>query len=569
MIAHLWHYMKKYKLAMALTILMGILALLSAAMLTFTSGYLISRASERPENIMMVYVTTVIVRALGISRAVFHYVERLVGHNAVLEILAKMRVLLYEALEPQALFIRERFTTGDLLGTLADDIEHLQDAYIRTVFPTLIGLFVLLYAVIALAVIDWPFALLMALLLGVVAFVYPAWSLFKMKQHQMKAQQAQRTLYTTLTDAFLGMQDWLISGRSHEFITSFLGQAKEADKLERTLGHWQQSRNLQLQLITGVFVIIVGLWAGNQAAEGVILPTYIAAFTLVVMPILEGLIPMSHAIERIPVYESSLQRINAIKREENEAQTVAPTIAHTTIAFQHVQFTYDQATTPAIAHVDLTIQAGEKIAILGQSGAGKSTLVQLLLGNLQAQQGKVTLGDTLTTQFGDTIYDYVSVLNQKPYLFATSVENNIKLGNQQATDEEVANAIAIVQLEDYLSTLPLGIKTQTEETGQRFSGGERQRLALARILLKNTPIVVLDEPTVGLDPITERQLMTTTFQALQNKTIIWVTHHLTMMEEMDRIIFMEEGKIVMIGTHKELFSNNERYRQLYALDYGD
>ena len=119
------------------------LTVFGASMLTFTSGYLISRASQRPENILMIYVPVVLVRTFGISRAVTHYLERLAGHNAVLKILSQMRVKLYGVLEPQALFIRSRFQTGDLLGTLADDIEHLQDVYIRTIFPTLVALFLI------------------------------------------------------------------------------------------------------------------------------------------------------------------------------------------------------------------------------------------------------------------------------------------------------------------------------------------------------------------------------------------------------------------------------------------
>ena len=146
-------------------------------MLTFTSGYLISRAAQRPENILMIYVPVVLVRTFGISRAVTHYVERLAGHNAVLKILSHMSVKLYGILEPQALFIRSRFQTGDLLGTLADDIEHLQDVYIRTIFPTLTALSLFVSSVLSLAFFDWLFALWIALCLSIIVVVYPLLSL--------------------------------------------------------------------------------------------------------------------------------------------------------------------------------------------------------------------------------------------------------------------------------------------------------------------------------------------------------------------------------------------------------
>src|SRR5690606_7453930 len=132
---------------------------------------------------------------------------------------------------------------------------------------------------------------------------------------------------------------------------------------------------------------------------------------------------------------------------------------------------------------------GEKVALLGKSGAGKSTLLQLLIGELQPQEGTLLIGDLTPASYGDGIHDVVSVLNQKPYLFATTVENNIRLGKQDATEEEIKEVIRKVKLDEYILSLPKGLKTQMEESGQRFSGGERQRIALARILLKDTPVV--------------------------------------------------------------------------------
>lgn len=564
--------MRKYKKVIAMTVFLGTLALLSAAMLTFTSGYLISRTSQRPENILLVYVPIVAVRTFGISRAVLHYLERLFGHNAVLKILADMRVKLYRALEPQALFIRERFKTGDLLGALADDIEHLQDVYIRTVFPTLIGLFIFVFAVGSMAIFDWRFALFMALCLAIIAFVYPLWSLYQFKKQQMAAKKQHSSLYEKFTDAIFGVSDWVISGRQKDFEADFLTQAKNSDKAQSKIDFWHQSRSMQLQILTGVIVIIVGVWAGLQAANGAIMPTYIAAFTLVVMPIVEGLIPISHAVERIPVYEESLRRVDTIQSfkatESKSANFDVTTMPNTAIEFTAVDYYYPEAQKAALKNINLTIKPGEKIAILGKSGAGKSTLMQLLLGNLQPQSGTVTIGEHQASDFGEDIYEVAGVLNQKPYLFATTVENNIRLGRQDATTKEIEAVVQDVRLDEYIATLPKQLKTQMEETGQRFSGGERQRIALSRILLKNTPIVILDEPTVGLDPITEYDLMSTMLDSLTDKTVIWITHHLTAIEKMDRILFMDAGEIAMMGTHDELMQNNERYRRLYELDRG-
>lgn len=568
---HIVPYARKYNKTILSTILLGTLTILSAAMLTFTSGYLISRTSERPETILLVYIPIVAVRTFGISRAVLRYVERLLGHNAVLKIIADMRVRLYHVLEPQALFIRSRFQTGDLLGALADDIEHLQDVYIRTLFPTVIGLFLFSFSVIVLAVYDWKFALIMALLLAVVTFLYPMLSLYMMKKNQLQSKKLHSRLYNTMTEGIFGLRDWIISGRKDQYLSAFKEESHASHDVDKKLAYWQQSRTLQLQIFSGILVLIVGIWAGQQAAGGELLPTYIAAFTLVTLPILEGLIPVSFAIERLPAYEASLQRIDAIHRQnhaEIQEELPADVAEDVSISFDDVSYAYGTEQRNAVQHITLSIRPGEKVAILGKSGAGKSTLIQLLLGNLEPTSGQVQVNGHPASRYGDSMYEMMGVLNQKPYLFATTVQNNIKLGDANATAQNVEYVANQVGLYDYLKTLPEGLATQMEETGQRFSGGERQRIALARILLKQTPVVILDEPTVGLDPVTEYSLIETLHRSLADKTVVWITHHLMGLEKMDRILFMDEGEVLMDGTHEELLATNERYRQLYMLDQG-
>ncbi|WP_368986724.1 thiol reductant ABC exporter subunit CydC [Caldifermentibacillus hisashii] len=564
-------FIKQYKWFMLATVFLGFLTFLTASMLTFTSGFLITRAAEVPYNILMLYVPIVLVRAFGIARPVVRYMERLVGHNTVLKILADMRVRLYDALEPQALFIRSRFQTGDLVGTLADDIEHLQDAYIRTIFPTIVALFLFVFSVTSLAIFDPFFALWIAVCLAVIIVVYPLLSLYFLKKRQIQVKEKRNRLYKMFTDAVLGISDWMISGNKERFIFQFMKESRETNKIEKKLADWNHARTFQLQVISGLILIFVGIWAGFEALEGEILPAYIASFTLVTLPILEGLIPVSNAIEKIPAYQESLERLENID-QYNGTQGVVGSFEIATnpvIYFENVDYTYGSNKEPALKNINLTIRPGEKVALLGKSGAGKSTLLQLLIGAMKPDNGTVKIGDLPASRYGEQIYEVISVLNQKPYLFATTVENNIRLGNQEATREEVEDVIRQVKLDQYIHSLPKGLDTQMEESGQRFSGGERQRIALARILLKNTPIVVLDEPTVGLDPLTERDLLDTIFKTLEGKTVILITHHLMGMEKMDQIVFLDNGAISMHGNHRSLLKENERYRKLYRLDLGE
>jgi len=221
-----------------------------------------------------------------------------------------------------------------------------------------------------------------------------------------------------------------------------------------------------------------------------------------------------------------------------------------------------------IDDLSLTLHPGEKLALLGPSGTGKSTLLKLVLGDETPTSGQITLNGEPISRLQDQRAQLFGVLDQQPYLFNTTVMNNVRLGNLNASDEEVMAAVKAVELDDLITRLPAGYQTQVQEAGSRFSGGERQRLSLARILLQDAPIIILDEPTVSLDPITEQHLLDTVFDVLHDKTIIWVTHHLAGINHVDQVRFIEDGHFDMQGTPAELYRDNPRFQSLYNLDRG-
>ena len=221
-----------------------------------------------------------------------------------------------------------------------------------------------------------------------------------------------------------------------------------------------------------------------------------------------------------------------------------------------------------IIGINLNVNPGEKLAILGRSGAGKSTLASLIRGDRKPTLGTVTLNNVPTDEFGDEISNYIGIVHQSPYLFHTTILNNIRLGNENATEDQVWDVLERVGLAAMIRRLPKGLHTMVDEAGLRFSGGERHRLSLARILLKDAPILLLDEPTVGLDPVTEEKVIETFMKQLQGKTLIWITHHLQGIEMMDQVVFIENGKITMQGSPVELQKTNEHYRTLKMADEG-
>jgi ATP-binding cassette, subfamily C, bacterial CydC len=563
-------YIRQYRRFFVLSIFLGTLTILLGGGLMFTSGYLISKAATRPESILMVYVPIVGVRTFGIGRAVFSYVERLSGHSLVLKVLSQMRIKLYKIVEPQAFLLRSRYRTGDILGLLAGDIEHLLDFYLKTFLPSLISL--LVYTVI-ITWIGWfsvPFAILEAMLIGLLLFVGPLFSLLYMKARNEQLKNIKNGLYDKLTDAVLGISDWIFSGKYLLFTSDYRNQEKESFKLEKQKLTFMNVRDVLNQAVLGGIVILaVVVWAGQLTVDGRITPVFIAAIGLSLLSIIESFLPIASSVSELPVYLDSLSRLEAIEREKPIMKEVSngklPAPQHSVlIEINRMSFGYSPRER-LLHEITLTIKQGEKIAILGRSGSGKTTLLHLVLGSLYPTTGEVKINGFNPSNLGD-ISNYIGVLNQKAYLFNTSIINNIRLGNPDATVEEVLEACRMVQLEEMIANLPNGYETVMEETGQRFSGGERQRIALARILLQNTPIVILDEPTVGLDPLTERKLLATIFTALKGKTILWVTHHLTGVETMDRVLFLEQGIITMQGSHQHLLETEERYRRLYKLD---
>lgn len=668
-------YVSSYFWRFLLIIVLGALTVFSASSLMYTSGFLISKASIPPENILLIYVPIVGVRTFGTSRAVIHYVERLVGHDTILRILSKMRVRLYRILEPQALFLSSRFRTGDILGMLADDIEYLQNVYLRTVFPSVIALLLYGAAVIALGTFNWAFALLMGLYILVLIVVLPLISLLFTQRRQRAVKQERNRLYQKLTDAVLGMGDWMISGRQSQFVASYEADEREVARTDGWLRGWARLRMFLGQVIVGIAVLSMLYWAAGEYASGAIAGTLIAAFVLVVFPVADAFLPVSEAVEKIPQYRNSIERLEGVEGKggegnesgktksvgdagassrkegssgsqkllggavagekagpENQAEgdlsaKVGPAVARgqedsaateaalagqtgkqgcslnedmldtqdgkevrclhesvrdiqkgksdhglledvpdTHIRLHNVGYRYGADSEWSVRDLSLDLPQGKRIAIIGRSGAGKSTLLKLIQGVIQPTEGTAEINGRAAASYGDDIPSLIAVLNQRPHLFDTTVANNIRLGRPQASEAEIREAGALAKVDSLIASLPEGYSTPVREAGQRFSGGERQRIALARILLQNTPVVVLDEPTVGLDPRTERELLATMFHAMAGKSLVWVTHHLVGAELMDEVIIMEHGAVVMRGTHAELMEKEPRYRRLYELD---
>ncbi|EOT46572.1 MULTISPECIES: thiol reductant ABC exporter subunit CydC [Enterococcus] len=562
-------FLKQYKRSLYLALFLGFMTFFCAGALMFVSGYLISRAASIPENILLIYIPIVLTRAFGIGRPVFRYIERLTSHNWVLRLTSTLRLKLYTVLEKDAIFFKRNFKIGDILGLLAEDINHIENLYLRTVFPTIIAWILYAFVVIGLGFYSLWFALVMALLLFVVVFVFPLYSVLLNGARQEKEKQLKNALYTDLTDNVMGVSDWIFSQRGTDYVTSYVANEQQLYDIQNELRKFNRIRNFLLQLYFGLIAISLILWTSQRfVGDHGGAANWIAAFVLSLFPLIDAFAVLPDAAQETNIYKDSLERLNGLAEKAEVSPTTLPEAAALDLRIKQVSFSYPNETKNVLDQLDLVIPQGEKMAILGRSGSGKSTLASLIRGDLTPTKGSVELAGIPTNQLGDSISDTIGVIQQTPYLFRTTILNNVRLGNEAASEAEVWDVLDRVGLKTLVEQLPEGLQTMVDEAGLRFSGGERHRMALARILLKDTPIVLLDEPTVGLDPITEQALIDTFFSQLSDKTVIWITHHLQGIDQMQRVIFIENGKLELSGSPQELFETSSRYRKLKSIDEG-
>ena len=565
---------KKNKSVMTLVVILGILSTVSGAALMYVSGFLISKSSLRIGNILMLQVPTVLTRTFSLSQSTFAYLQRLASHNLVLGIIEKMRSRVYKILEPHALKLKKEYKSGDLLGLIAEDIEHLQNIYLKTIFPSIVSLVLYVIFVTLMFGYDMSYAILATLFGLFIIFIVPFVSLTFTRRNFQVMKEAKYDLYKNFTSAIFGISDWISSNRVNDFMNEYQEKETRLLKKETKIKIFVHFRENLVNFIAGltVFYMIYSCWSMtlNDSIENV----YIASFCMMALSVMSVSVMTSEAVAHIPGYEVSIKRVKDFYANEQDDVDIDKALENkegNVIDIENVTFAYENGKN-VLDDISLSIKKGEKVAILGRSGVGKSTLVKLLTGTYTDYTGSISvLGKVPTEKMLGT---KISLLNQKPYLFDMTIRENLKLAlldkNEEVTNDEINSKIEESleksQLTRLISELPEGINTNVFETGSRFSGGERQRIAFARTLIQNNELLLLDEPTVGLDPKTEHELLKTIFEINRDKTIVWITHHLNSIKYMDRIIFIKDGKVEMNGTHEELYQTNEKYRKLYDMD---
>lgn len=551
----------QYRRQALLAILLAVVTAVSAAMLMFTSGYLIDFAARMPV-FAAIYVPVVLTRLFGVSRPVAQYLERLVSHNWVLHYTSVLRQKLFLKLQAQSHTDRP---VGEGLALLAEDVGNLQNYFLRSLLPTVVAGVLALLLSLASGHFAWQDGLVMALLLIAQLIGLPIIGKMRAAKQTQAAEVSLHDAYVGVDDAILGQRDWVLR---HD-AAGFVAQATHA---------WQRYANHHAHLVaqTGRRQLLSQLWfsllplalligASLHLTQTPSLANWVGAVVLVIFPLAEPLMAGGEGVVFETGNTAKFERLAALEAtaKPNVDQQVLPP-DFTALTLQQVGYTYPQAEQPILKSVTLTLHRGEKVALLGTSGVGKTTILDLIQGHLTPSHGQVQIDGVDVGHYQNQI----SVLPQAPFLFNTTIKANLRLAKPHASDAELWAALKQVHLAELVQKLPQRLDTALQEAGLGLSGGERQRLAIAQILLQNRPLVVLDEPTVGLDPSLERDLIDTIFTVLQSRTIIWVTHHLQGVQAMDQVVFLADGAVALQGSPSQLLKTSAYYQELVKLDAG-
>lgn len=556
---------RQYWRKIAIGILLAILTLLASICLLSISGWFL--ASTALAGIMGVTFNYLLpsagVRGSAVMRTVFRYGERLVSHDTTFRILAKLRVFSFRKLLPLTPGAISRFKQAELLNRLVADIDTLDHLYLRLISPIVSAIMVVFIVTVGLLFIDASLALTLGFILTVLVLITPIIFYYAGNPIGISLTQLKGQYRTELTAWLQGQAE----------LATFNALARFRSQLNNTETKWLNTQQKQASL-TGLsqsFIILASglttvliLWlAANGVGANHTLNPLIALFTFASLAAFEAIAPVATAFLHLSQVSSSAKRVNELLSQQPDVtftQTKADYLPQASLQLDNISFSYPDQPQQVLTNINLQLSAGQHIALLGKTGCGKSTLLQLLTRAWDPQQGQIILNQTALTDYDEqTLRQMISVVTQRVYIFSATLRHNLLIANADATDQQLIEVLNQVGLDNLLEND--GLNQWLGDGGRQLSGGEQTRIGIARALLHQAPLILLDEPTNGLDADTEQQILRILKQYAQHKTLLMVTHRLTNLNEMDMIVVMDAGKVIEQGNHQALLEQKGRYWQ--------
>ncbi len=552
----------------ALSVLLGSLTIGASVALMGTSAWLLSEAALHP-SIAVISVAIVGVRFFGIARAVFRYLERLVSHNVTFRLLSRLRVWFYEKLEPLAPARLMEYRAGDLLARIISDVGTLENFYVRVIAPPLTAILVMIGVSIFLASSDPRLAVLLIDFFLLLGLILPILAQKMSQRHGMDVITQRADLNIQFVDGIQGIADILAFGQAQDRLSKITSTGKSYGDSQTRLARINGIYSGLSTFISNFVLWLVLFFCIPLVIAGQLNGVILASLALITLSSFEAVTPLPLAAQMWISSREAARRLFEVVDIKPAVSEQAPTnkkITNYELNIRDLSFAYPNQSIPALRHITINITPESSIAIVGPSGAGKSTLANLLLRFWDYELGEIRLGgESLKAYAPDEVRERIAYVSQNIYFFNTSVYENLRMARRRVTRKEVEAAARAAQIHDFITGLPKGYDTIIGEQGLRLSGGERQRLAIARAIIKDAPILILDEPTANLDTLTERQVLETLFTLMRKKTSLLITHRLVGLENMDEILAMDHGQIVERGTHQTLLDQRGIYRRLWDL----
>ncbi|WHP32953.1 cysteine/glutathione ABC transporter ATP-binding protein/permease CydC [Trabulsiella odontotermitis] len=555
---------KRHKWLLSLGVVLAIVTLLASIGLLTLSGWFLSASAV--VGVAGLYSFNYMLPAAGVRGAAIirtagRYFERLVSHDATFRVLQHLRVFTFSKLLPLSPAGLARFRQGELLNRVVADVDTLDHLYLRVISPLVGALVVILVVTFGLSFLDMTLALTLGGIMLATLFVLPP--LF------YRAGKPTGESLTRLRGQYRQQVTAWLQGQAE--LSLFNASTRYRQQMEQTEMNWHEAQRRQseltalsqaVMLLIGGVAVITMLWMAAGDVGGNKQPgALIALFVFCALAAFEALAPVTGAFQHLGQVIASALRISQITEQQPEvsfpdAATAVPSQVRLTL--KQVSFHYPEQQQPALDSISAQIAAGEHVAILGRTGCGKSTLLQLLTRAWNPQHGEILLNDRHISEFDETsLRRSMSVVPQRVHLFSATLRDNLLLAKPAATDDELKAVLLRTGLGKLLEDS--GLNSWLGEGGRQLSGGELRRLAIARALLHDAPLMLLDEPTEGLDAATERQILDLLAVVMRGKTMLMVTHRLRGLARFDQIIVMDNGQIIEHGSHADLLVKRGRY----------
>lgn len=558
---------------MALGTLLGLLTIIASVGLLSLAGWFISATAAAGLTVATAYLfnffyPSIGVRLFAIIRTAGRYSERIVCHDTTFRILENLRTWFYRHLEPLAPSCLMQYRSGDILSRIVADIDVLDNLYVRVLSPSVVALLLWITLLLFLWVFDPIIAGSAFVFLLAAGFVVPALAIRVSAKPGRQLPLRTADLRVRIVEGLQGLAELLVFGAHHRHLENVEESNRALLKSQLQMSHIRGISTALITLLSGLAVLTVLYFGVDLVSRGALDGANLALVGLAVLASFEAILPLPLAYQYLGQTREAGHRLLEIVNTEPavrfpEKSNTQPMMFN--LRFDKVSFRYDDKEPLAVREVDIHVPHGQRLAVIGETGAGKSTLVHLLVRFWNPTNGRILVGDNdIRTLSESDLRRHIAVVSQQPHMFNASLRENLLLARPEASKEDLRQALDSAQLIDFVDSLPDGLDTWIGEAGKLLSAGQARRLAVARAILRDAPIWVLDEPTEGLDRITEQQVMKSLYDLTAGRTVLLITHRLVDLHRMDKILMLERGRIIEQGSHEALLKGNTRYAALQA-----